>query len=414
MLASIWKPARRLWQKTNSRALDKALDAAKKIREIENTHFQGEAIAFCPEKGKTVSEYFQTQLKQHLWQIRYNLASFHWSSWLMEKRDRLGNQETEVLDKLSFIEAVLKKYRDRPNPGNVVNSNVVDRAVMVEPKMDDNTASKNLVVGIPRPPRLAGNGEHRSLMEAMSQIRRELTPEYEAEVIEDLRTQRREKKVAIRWLLLLVIIPLVIQITSRNLIFEPLLNRYRDENPSHVKVSAEISERYLEEFGRVKEALEVGELVGIISGERREEELRKIATKAYREVGYRSLDAYKNLAADALSLLSFIFLVYIGRNQLVYIRNFCDRTFRSLNDLAKVYILILVTDLFVGFHSAEGWEVILESFVRHLGLPENKALIYGFIATVPVILDATLKLWIFNYLTRSSPTSVAIYEKMNQ
>jgi hypothetical protein len=152
----------------------------------------------------------------------------------------------------------------------------------------------------------------------------------------------------------------------------------------------------------------------MISGEEKQERLKEVASEVYQEAGYRSLDAYKNIVSDSLSFGVFVFLAIIGRQQLIYIRMFIDRIFRSFNDLAKVYLFILLTDLFVGFHSAEGWAVILEGISNHFGIPEYPNLISLFIATVPVVMDSTFKLWIFTYLTRSSPTSVAIYEKMNQ
>jgi lipoprotein signal peptidase len=51
---------------------------------------------------------------------------------------------------------------------------------------------------------------------------------------------------------------------------------------------------------------------------------------------------------------------------------------------------------------------------HHFGFTPNRSAIYAFIATVPVILDSAIKFWIFNYLSRSSPSSVAVLEKMNQ
>ncbi|QYO65087.1 hypothetical protein JVX88_37220 [Leptolyngbya sp. 7M] len=95
------------------------------------------------------------------------------------------------------------------------------------------------------------------------------------------------------------------------------------------------------------------------------------------------------------------------------VRSVTNRTFLGLSDPIKVFMFILITDLFVGFHSAEGWEVILEGAARHFGLPESKFLINGFIATVPVMIDAVIKFWIFSYLTRYSPSASAIYERMN-
>ena len=56
---------------------------------------------------------------------------------------------------------------------------------------------------------------------------------------------------------------------------------------------------------------------------------------------------------------------------------------------------------------------ILEGIIHHFSLPESKVFINGFIATVPVIIDAYIKFWIFSYLTRYSPSTSAIYERMH-
>ena len=71
------------------------------------------------------------------------------------------------------------------------------------------------------------------------------------------------------------------------------------------------------------------------------------------------------------------------------------------------------TDIFVGFHSTHGWEVVLENGLRHFGLPENHDLIFLFIATFPVVLDTVFKYWIFRYLNQVSPSAVATYHEMN-
>ncbi|MEM9151876.1 MAG: proton extrusion protein PcxA, partial [Cyanobacteria bacterium P01_F01_bin.3] len=83
-------------------------------------------------------------------------------------------------------------------------------------------------------------------------------------------------------------------------------------------------------------------------------------------------------------------------------------------DSAKAFIIILLTDTFVGFHSPHGWEVLLEGVADHLGLPANRNFIFLFIATFPVILDTVFKYWIFRYLNRISPSAVATYKTMNE
>jgi hypothetical protein len=85
-----------------------------------------------------------------------------------------------------------------------------------------------------------------------------------------------------------------------------------------------------------------------------------------------------------------------------------------LNDNAKAFLIIVITDTFVGYHSSDGWEVLINTFSIHFGLPENRNLSLAFIATVPVFLDALLKFWVFQTLTSSSPSTAAIYDEMNK
>jgi len=47
-------------------------------------------------------------------------------------------------------------------------------------------------------------------------------------------------------------------------------------------------------------------------------------------------------------------------------------------------------------------------------LPENRDLIFLFIATFPVLLDTVFKYWIFRYLNQVSPSAVATYHEMNE
>jgi len=61
-----------------------------------------------------------------------------------------------------------------------------------------------------------------------------------------------------------------------------------------------------------------------------------------------------------------------------------------------------------------GWDIILEGILHHFWLPENHNLLFFFLATVPVILDAIFRYWKIQYLNRVSPSSVATYRNMNE
>nr|WP_298908966.1 hypothetical protein [uncultured Nostoc sp.] len=86
----------------------------------------------------------------------------------------------------------------------------------------------------------------------------------------------------------------------------------------------------------------------------------------------------------------------------------------GLSDSAKAFLIILFTDIFVGFHSPDGWEVLLEGLAEHLGLPASRNTIFFFIATFPVILNTIFKYWIFRYLSRLSPSALATLKEMDE
>ncbi|MDG2991328.1 hypothetical protein L3556_10360 [Candidatus Synechococcus calcipolaris G9] len=402
------------------RALEKAYQGAIALKEIEDKYFNGEPVAYDAQMGQTVSDYLQSRVEQQLTKIHFNLNQFKLSGWLQNTTN--DPHESEILAKLGLIEMVIAKYR-QPQPTPEIDpppaiSTPVPTAASSEPVIITDPISKSSQI-IPMGQKQNSQRLFGSFLDRAAQIRRELNPEYEQDMVRELRSLRKQQTIAIRWLILLVAVPLIVQITTRNLIFEPLLDAYwnRSPNPAEIVANAEISEEFLHEFSNYKDSLEIAQLLGItpnLAPEKREELLRERATELFQEAGYRTLDGLKNIFADLLGLASFVLLVYLGRKELIVVRQFISRTFLGLNDATKIFLIILITDLFVGYHSPEGWDVVLGGLYRHFGLVENHTAINAFIATVPVFMDSWFKFWVFNYLTRSSPSSVAIYEKMNQ
>ena len=105
---------------------------------------------------------------------------------------------------------------------------------------------------------------------------------------------------------------------------------------------------------------------------------------------------------------------YTTAQEIAILKQLWDETLFSLNDNAKAFLIIAITDTFVGYHSSDGWEALLTSIFSHFGLPENRTFMLAFIATVPVFLDALFKFWIFQYLRRNSPATATIYREMNE
>jgi hypothetical protein len=147
---------------------------------------------------------------------------------------------------------------------------------------------------------------------------------------------------------------------------------------------------------------------------RREVEMKKKVSELVEEFRAESANAIKNIFADILSVGAFIWLVLVSKRDIAVLKDFIDQIVYGLSDSAKAFIIILFTDIFVGFHSPHGWEVLVTGISRHFGLPENHDFTFLFIATFPVILDTIFKYWIFRYLNKISPSAVATYRTMNE
>jgi hypothetical protein len=182
-------------------------------------------------------------------------------------------------------------------------------------------------------------------------------------------------------------------------------------------LNLDLEEEAFVELKRFEEELQFRSLLGFgpkISLEEKEEKVKEKATEIAEEYRNRGTNAIKNIFADLLSLVAFGLVIFTNKQDIVILKSFMDDIVYGLSDSAKAFIIILFTDIFVGFHSPHGWEVILEGVSRHLGLPENRDFIFLFIATFPVILDSVIKYWIFRYLNRVSPSAVATLRGMNE
>jgi hypothetical protein len=131
------------------------------------------------------------------------------------------------------------------------------------------------------------------------------------------------------------------------------------------------------------------------------------------EADLQSTHAIKNVLSDLGGLVGFVLVCLFGQRDIQVLRGFLDELIYGLSDSAKAFAIILATDIFVGFHSPEGWTVLLDGVAHHLGLPARENFIMLFIATFPVVLATVFKYWIFRYLNRVSPSSVATLRNMN-
>ncbi len=126
----------------------------------------------------------------------------------------------------------------------------------------------------------------------------------------------------------------------------------------------------------------------------------------------QTISSITNVAGDLVSALTLACLFVWMKPEISILKSFLVEAIYSLSDTTKSFLLILLTDLLVGFHSPRGWETALEVLLKHFGLPENQDFVFLFVATFPVLLDTVFKYWIFRHLNKISPSTVATYHSM--
>jgi hypothetical protein len=125
-----------------------------------------------------------------------------------------------------------------------------------------------------------------------------------------------------------------------------------------------------------------------------------------------SIEAVTNFFADLLSFGTLWFLLLRFEIQINITKSFLLEVFFGLDDSKKSLLLLFFTDLLVGYHSPNIWELFFQTVFDHYGLPESQTTIFLLVATLPVLLDVLFKYLIFRHLNRASPATVATYHAM--
>ena len=445
-LNTLWNNTTQWFTGTPERALEQAYRAAEKIKDIEDQHFQGQKVS--PESGNygtSVITYFTTEVKSYLQKINVNMAVFKTSRLFLSlseieksKTDKqhYGDDVVYILDKLKFIDQIVEHYQNlnientKHNLPSLESYSAANtdsfNETAIRQKRSNEIRGKNFsaisndpIQNINRASQKTGVLP-RSFLRTVNRIRQDIDPqsgETERKVLNDYRASRYKTALSIKFILMLIIIPLLTHQLTKTFLFSPLIERYFDKSQEIVFINQSLEKEAFEELRNYEESIRFRGLIGLAPKSSVEETETKLKEKAaeiseqYRNVG---ANAIANIFADLFSLIAFSIVLATSRREIEIVKDFIDEIVYGLSDSAKAFVIILLTDMFVGFHSPHGWEVILESVARHFGLPENRDFNFLFIATFPVILDTVFKYWIFRYLNGISPSSVATYRNMNE
>lgn len=399
---------------TPERALEKAYNAALAIKLIEDEYFNGQTISEKTKNySKTVLDCFISDLNKNLNLIKINLWEFKVSRFLLTK-----NNYNPPLEKLVFIDKIVEKYTQK-SEREIDNLKLVKKTLKTSDRSKVNlNGTKESINLMDIDPIDKKTGVlPRSLGRTWQKLKDDLDDNTEEKVVQNFRRSRKLTKLAIRTFLLMILVPLLVQQLTKDFIFLPAIERNRDNNKTAIFMNYEMQEEAFKELQIFEERLNFEALIGRapnLNLEEKEDKLKEKARELAVEFKEKSNIALSNVFADILGLTSFAIVVFTNKTGIAAIKTLLDSVVYDLSDSAKAFIIILSTDIFVGFHSPHGWEVLLEGVATHLGLVANHSAIFLFIATFPVVLDTIFKYWIFRYLNRISPSAVATLKEMNE
>ncbi|MBE9144223.1 proton extrusion protein PcxA [Planktothrix mougeotii] len=454
--------ANQWFRDTPERALDQAYDAALKIRSLENEHFQGEKIpseSHTEYSDRTLA-YFNSELKKHLKIIQTRLMVFNASRSVLglseqlnpastvngeithnlERNGSLPDSKTTsiICEKLDYIDTVISRYHPMTPEDSValmkaptnqslsLRNTVINQDLSITNAPGNNkslnngssTSSSGKTIQEDLTTKPSPSVLPRSLLRTLNRVQQELRPESEFEMIQNYRKSKIKTLVSIRFVLLIILIPLLTQQLAKNFVVGPLVDRmFTNQEQTPIFLNVNMEEEAFIELQHYEQRLKFQTLIGQappLTPQELDEKLEEKAKELAEEYKVDGSNAIKNVFADIIAVFMFCFVLVSNRKEVEILKSFMGDLIYGLSDSAKAFIIILSTDMFVGFHSPHGWEVILESTARHFGLPENRDFNFLFIATFPVILDAVFKYWIFRYLNRSSPSAVSTYKTMNE
>ncbi|KHN24979.1 chloroplast envelope membrane protein-like [Glycine soja] len=223
-----------------------------------------------------------------------------------------------------------------------------------------------------------------------------------------------------KFLAVLIIVPWAMDFLVHDYILMPFLDRYVKTVPLAAQMldvrryqKLQIIEELRTERGRFELEVEIGKSPPL-SDDEVWWELRHRALDLREEWRLENRRAFANIWSDTVYGISLFILLYFNKSKVALLKFTGYKIINNISDTGKAFLIILITDIFLGYHSESGWQTLLEIIVEHYGLEVDQSAITIFICLVPVVIDACVKLWLFKFLPRLSPSVTNIFQEMKR
>ncbi|KAK6147516.1 hypothetical protein DH2020_018428 [Rehmannia glutinosa] len=223
-----------------------------------------------------------------------------------------------------------------------------------------------------------------------------------------------------KFLAVLIIVPWALDFLVHDYVLLPFLDRYVKTVPLAAQMLDVRKSQKLEmvkalnlEKARYRLEVEIGKSPPL-SDEEFYLELRHKALELRDERRLENRKAFANIWSDMVFGVSLFILLYFNQSQVALLKFTGYKIVNNITDTGKAFLIILITDIFLGYHSESGWQTLLEIIVEHYGFEVDQAAITIFVCFIPVVIDACVKLWLFKFLPRLSPKVANIFREMTR
>lgn len=257
----------------------------------------------------------------------------------------------------------------------------------------------------------------RSITRTLSAFQTELTGQSSSLILQEFQVAKYQALASLQYLGCLLFFPWGISISLKKWFLEPWVKFWWNTYQFQIFLNSFQEEIALKRLQDIEELVWLDKVMANsleiqsqdINIEIREKTIQLV--KAYNE---NSIQTILHLLTDIICFITLSALFILGKERLAILNSWVQELFYSLSDTMKAFFILLLTDLCIGFHSPHGWEIVIASFLEHLGFAYNKHIISCFVSTFPVILDTVFKYWISRHSNRISPSIVATYHTMNE
>jgi len=248
------------------------------------------------------------------------------------------------------------------------------------------------------------------------------TQQAQAILLDEFRRSRTQAIVSIQCLVSLLFIPYIATWALKSVCIQPMVQQLwmRTDHPVFVnpyqKHRAYIQLQEYQHRRFFDQLLATGPHGDVRGSEASRSDNREEAVHDMDAVAALSttstITAMTNAIGDLCGIGLFFGVGSVLKRQRLILQSFVAESLYSLSDTTKSFLLILVTDGIVGFHSSIGWQTLGEAVLERFGFAPHNDVMLLFVSTCPVLLNTMFKYWVFRYLNKISPSTVAIYHNM--